>query len=77
MSSKMLKFVEIGQQTPPKREVNNRKDDFNEIYDEFLKLIVNKYTTTILFLSRPGRHVVILILILHCSATSSYTASSS
>ena len=36
MSSKMLKFVEIGQQTPPKREVNNRKDDFNEIYDEFL-----------------------------------------
>ena len=36
MSSKMLKFVEIGQQTPPKRKVNNRKDDFNEIYDEFL-----------------------------------------
>ena len=32
----MLKFVEIGQQTPPKRGVNNRKDDFNEIYDEFL-----------------------------------------
>ena len=36
MSSKMLKFVEIGQQTPPKREVDNRKGDFNEIYDEFL-----------------------------------------
>ena len=36
MSNKMLKFVEIGQQTPPKREVNKRKDDFNEIYDEFL-----------------------------------------
>ena len=36
MSNKMLKFVEIGQQTRPKREVNNRKDDFNEIYDEFL-----------------------------------------
>ena len=35
MSNKMLKFVEIGQQTPPKREVNNRKGDFNEIYDEF------------------------------------------
>ena len=32
----MLKFVEIGQQTPPKREVKKRKDDFNEIYDEFL-----------------------------------------
>ena len=32
----MLKFVKIGQQTPPKREVNTRKDDFNEIYDEFV-----------------------------------------
>ena len=36
MSEKMLKFVKIGQQTPPKRDVNNRKDDFNEIYDEFI-----------------------------------------
>jgi len=36
MTNKMLKFVEIGQQTPPKRGVDNRKDDFNEIYDEFL-----------------------------------------
>ena len=36
MSEKMLKFVNIGQQTPPKREVGNRKDDFNEIYDEFI-----------------------------------------
>ena len=36
MSEKMLKFVKIGQQTPPKREVNIRKDDFNEIYDEFI-----------------------------------------
>ena len=33
----MLKFVKIGQQTPPKREVSNRKDDFNEIYDDFVK----------------------------------------
>ena len=32
----MLKFVKIGQQTPPKRGVDNRKDDFNEIYDEFI-----------------------------------------
>ena len=30
----MLKFVKIGQQTPPKRAVTNRKDDFNEIYDD-------------------------------------------
>ena len=32
MSDKMLKFVNIGQQNPPKREFTNRKDDFNEIY---------------------------------------------
>ena len=36
MTEKMLKFVKIGQQTPPKREVGNRKDDFNEIYKEFI-----------------------------------------
>ena len=37
MSEKMLKFVKIGQQTPPKRDTNSRKNDFNEIYDEFIK----------------------------------------
>ena len=36
MSEKMLKFTKIGQQTPPKREVDARKKDFNEIYDEFI-----------------------------------------
>ena len=36
MTDKMLKFVNIGQQTPPKREVDNRKEDFNEIYKEFI-----------------------------------------
>ncbi len=36
MTDKMLKFVKIGQQNPPKREVGSRKDDFNEIYDEFI-----------------------------------------
>ena len=36
MSDKMLKFVKIGQQTPPKRDVKNRKDDFGEIYGEFI-----------------------------------------
>ena len=36
MSKKMLKFVKIGQQTPPKREVNTRKEDFKEIYKEFI-----------------------------------------
>jgi len=29
MTDKMLKFVKIGQQTPPKREVISRKEDFN------------------------------------------------
>ena len=32
----MLKFVKIGQQTPPKRDVDNRKEDFNEIYNDFI-----------------------------------------
>ncbi|MDC3355109.1 NAD(P)-dependent oxidoreductase [Candidatus Pelagibacter sp.] len=36
MTEKMLKFVKIGQQTPPKREVDARKEDFNEIYKEFI-----------------------------------------
>ncbi len=36
MKDKMLKFVKIGQQTPPKRNVDNRKKDFNEIYDDFI-----------------------------------------
>ena len=34
----MLKFVKIGQQTPPKREIANRKEDFKEIYDDFIKI---------------------------------------
>ena len=32
MTEKMLKFVKLGQQNPPKREIIERKDDFNEIY---------------------------------------------
>ena len=36
MSEKMLKFVEIGQQNPPKRKTESRKEDFNEIYKEFI-----------------------------------------
>ena len=37
MSEKMLKFVDIGQQNPPKRNISDRKEDFDEIYQEFLK----------------------------------------
>ena len=36
MTDKMLKFVQLGQQNPPKREVLDRKEDFNEIYKEFI-----------------------------------------
>jgi len=36
MLDKMLKFINVGQQTPPKREVLTRKDDFNEIYSEYI-----------------------------------------
>ena len=36
MSDKMLKFVKISQQTPPKRDLSLRKNDFGEIYNEFI-----------------------------------------
>ena len=36
MTNKMLKFVYIGQQNPPKRDKSQRKDDFGEIYQEFI-----------------------------------------
>ena len=36
MTDKMLKFVKLEQQNPPKREVLERKEDFNEIYREFI-----------------------------------------
>jgi len=37
MPDKMIKFVKIGQQNPPKREISNRKTDFREIYNEFIQ----------------------------------------
>jgi len=36
MPEKMLKFVKVGQQTPKKRKVDKRLDDFKEIYDQFI-----------------------------------------
>ena len=36
MSEKMLKFIKIDKQTPNKRKVDRRIDDFKEIYDEFI-----------------------------------------
>ena len=36
MTEKMLKFIHIDQQTPNKRKVDKRLDDFEEIYDQFI-----------------------------------------
>ena len=36
MTDKMLKFVNIGSQNPPKRSIDERKQDFKEIYSEFI-----------------------------------------
>ena len=36
MTEKMLKFINIGQQNPPKRDKLARKEDFGEIYQEFI-----------------------------------------
>ncbi len=36
MTKKMLKFVDLKQETPFKRSTSKRKKDFNEIYDEFI-----------------------------------------
>ena len=36
MKKKMLQFVDVKQETPVKRSTDNRKGDFNEIYDEFI-----------------------------------------
>ena len=36
MKDKMLKFTDISQETPPKRETIKRKEDFSEIYDEYI-----------------------------------------
>ena len=36
MSDRMLKFTDIGSQNPNKRSIEERKQDFNEIYSEFI-----------------------------------------
>jgi len=37
MKERMLKFINIDQQSPKKRETDERKGDFNEIYKEYVK----------------------------------------
>ena len=36
MKKEMLQFVNLNQQNPNKRTTDKRKDDFNEIYNEFI-----------------------------------------
>ncbi len=36
MKKKMLRFVDLNQETPIKRETSNRKEDFNEIYQDYI-----------------------------------------
>ena len=36
MTEKMLQFVKLDKKNPDKREVLDRKGDFNEIYKEFI-----------------------------------------
>ena len=36
MSKEMLKFVNLKKETPPKRNTSERRQDFQEIYDEFI-----------------------------------------
>jgi glutamate synthase (NADPH) small chain len=36
MKKKMLQFVDLKQETPTKRKTSNRKEDFKEIYDDFI-----------------------------------------
>ena len=37
MSDKMLKFTKLEQSTPEKRRESVRKEDFKEIYNDFIK----------------------------------------
>ena len=36
MKKKMLQFVDLNQETPEKRSSPKRKEDFKEIYNEFI-----------------------------------------
>jgi glutamate synthase (NADPH/NADH) small chain len=38
MTKKMLQFVELNKETPQKRNTKKRKEDFNEIYGEFINV---------------------------------------
>tara|TARA_Y100000590_G_scaffold77436_1_gene85789 strand:- start:9010 stop:10449 length:1440 start_codon:yes stop_codon:yes gene_type:complete len=45
MTEKMLKFTTVNKQTPKKRSVQKRVDDFKEIYDEFISNKANEQSS--------------------------------
>jgi len=45
MTEKMLKFITVNKQTPKKRSVQKRIDDFKEIYDEFISNKANEQSS--------------------------------
>ena len=45
MTNKMLKFVDVKQETPEKRGTDKRKDDFNEIYEDYIKNKANEQSS--------------------------------
>ena len=63
MTDKMLKFVKIGQQTPPKREIDVRKKDFNEIYDEFISDKAKNRSVTMTLLSHISLKIIGFLII--------------
>ena len=58
MPDKMLKFVKIGQQTPPKRVVDTRKEDFKEIYDDYINEKAKEQSVSYTHLTLPTNREV-------------------
>ena len=45
MSKKLLKFVDLNKETPTKRDIQNRRGDFNEIYDQYIGAKANEQSS--------------------------------
>ena len=54
MSEKMLKFIDIDQKNPSKRNERERKSDFKEIYAEFIHENANKQSSSCLLYTSPS-----------------------
>ena len=48
MSDRMLKFTDIGSKNPTKRSIEERKQDFNEIYSEFINKKAKEQTESLM-----------------------------